>query len=403
LLERDRQSPAFIEIADMPSSRLPMTEAEILRPPALAAEDVAAWRALAAAEPAFSSPLLGPDFAQAVGEVRGDARIAVWRRGGAAIGFLPFHQRPGGYARPIGAPISDYHALVSAPDFGLPAGEALALAGLGAYRFTGLVDPFGVFGSQETQDSYIVQLDRPADAYVETLRAASPKKFKNWRRLDHKLGRDEGDVRLVGPDHSEDTFQTLFDWKREQLRRTGGHDFITPDWTCRLFRDLFARRDGDFQGLMIGLYAGDRLVSGHFGVRLGAVYHPWIAAADPELAAVSPGQVFLIRAIAAMDEMGLTTYDLGPGHDHYKRAFAGAEAAIGMGLATAAGPAGRGARTAAQVWALAGARPDSVAARLHRRLEVIAAAETTLVGRTKGLAQAIAGQARRRFATADEG
>ena len=58
-------------------------EAELVHPGALAPADVEAWRALQAAEPAFASPLLGVEFAQAVGAVRADARVAVFRRGAA--------------------------------------------------------------------------------------------------------------------------------------------------------------------------------------------------------------------------------------------------------------------------------------------------------------------------------
>jgi CelD/BcsL family acetyltransferase involved in cellulose biosynthesis len=381
-----------------------MTQAQVLRPKDLSPQDAADWRALAAAEPAFYSPLVSPEFAQAVGQVRDDARVAVWRRDGRAIGFLAFHKRPGAFARPIGAPISDYHALVCGPDFGLTGPEALGLAGLGAYRFTGLVDPYGLFGTPvETAESHVIRLDRPADGYMEALRAASAKKFKNWRRLDHKLEREYGAVRVAAPDHDRETFQTLIDWKRDQLRRTGGHDFLGTDWTQELLNTLFEMRTGQVQGLMIGLYADGQLVAGHFGVRRGDAYHPWLAAANPEMAQISPGQVFILRAIAEMDQLGLTTYDLGPGHDHYKRAFASQQVIIGAGLATAPNSAGKRALQVDKVWTLAGARRRSgLAGRLHRRLEVIAAAETTLIGRTRSFAHALAGQARRRHAGGEE-
>ena len=380
----------------MASALASRIEAQRLHPAELSAADAACWRQLAAAEPAFWSPLLGPDFAQAVGQVRDDARVAIWRRDGEAIAFLPFHQRPGAFARPIGAPISDYHGLISGPNLGVSGPEAMRLSGLGAYRVTGLVDPHGLFGTPlETKESHVIALDRPAADYLEGLRADSAKKFKNWRRLDHKLEREGGEVRLAAPDRSLQTFETLLAWKRCQLQRTGGHDFLAPAWMGQLFNSLFQRQTGDFQGLMIGLYAGDRLVAGHFGVRLGSVYHPWIAAADPALAALSPGQTFIIRAIGAMDDLGLTTYDLGPGHDHYKRAFARTQVMIGGGLATARNTAGLAAHGLDQVWALAGARGQGFTSRLHRRLEVIAAAETTLIGRTKSFADAVAGHARR--------
>ena len=95
-----------------------MLDVETIHPSLLSAVDAVLWRSLAASEESFGNPLLGPDFAQAVGKVREDARVAVVRRAGETVGFLPFHRRPGGLARPIGSPLSDYHGLVSRPGAG---------------------------------------------------------------------------------------------------------------------------------------------------------------------------------------------------------------------------------------------------------------------------------------------
>ena len=71
-------------------------DAEILHPTALEAGDIVSWRHMIAAQPAFASPLMGPEFAQAVGAVRPDARVAIWRRDGRPVGFLAHHLRPSG-------------------------------------------------------------------------------------------------------------------------------------------------------------------------------------------------------------------------------------------------------------------------------------------------------------------
>ena len=65
-----------------------MIEANVLHPSELAAEDVAAWRDWQARTPAFGNPLLGPDFACAVGGVRDDARVALFRLAGKLVGRL---------------------------------------------------------------------------------------------------------------------------------------------------------------------------------------------------------------------------------------------------------------------------------------------------------------------------
>jgi len=371
-----------------------MLTAETFHPVYLSESDIATWRGLCASRPDFANPLLGPDFALAVGEVRSDARVTVWRWPERVAGFLGYHRRPGGFARPIGAPLSDYHALVAAP--GLDAEHALTVAGLAAFRFTGLIDPNHAFGSgvAAEHEAYLINLHGPADAYLEALRVESPKRFKNYRRLDHKLDREVGELTVRAPDRDPEAFDNLIAWKRAQLVRTGAHDFLRPSWTQALMASLFNRDHGDFQGLMINLYAGERLVAGHFGIRAGGVYHPWIASTDPELAAWSPGQVFLQRAIAAMPELGLTTYDLGPGHDHYKRPYALDTRVVAEGTATSSGSRGLMAQASEQAWALAGANRAGLVGSFRRRLDVISASELSLADRAAGLAEALAAKTR---------
>ena len=371
-----------------------MLSAETFHPSHLSETDISTWRMLCASRPEFANPLMGPDFALAVGMVRPDARVTVWRWPGRTAGFLAYHRRPGSYARPIGAPLSDYHGLVA--EQGLDAEEAMAAAGLSAYRFTGLTDPHRAFaGAVVQRESFVIELETTGEAYLEALRAASPKRFKNYRRLDHKLDREVGALSIRSADRDQAAFDTLLCWKREQLARTGAHDFLKAGWTQGLLQSLFARQEGDFQGLMVNLYAGDRLVAGHFGIRQGGVYHPWIASTDPELAAWSPGQVFLGRAIAAMPDMGLTTYDLGPGHEHYKRPYALTTRMIGEGVATAANLGGRAAQMSEQAWSLAGGHGQGAVGKLRRRLDIIASTELSFTGRARGLAQAIGARVRR--------
>jgi CelD/BcsL family acetyltransferase involved in cellulose biosynthesis len=376
-----------------------MLDVETLHPSLLSAADVALWRSLAAPAGGFGNPLFGPDFAQAVGAVREDARVAVVRRAGETLGFLAYHRRPGGLARPIGSPLADYHGLVSRPDAGLDLAEVLRAADVSVFRYTGLVDPHAVFPASPETDrtAYLIDLRATtAEAYLEAVRAQSPKKIKNYRRLDNKLDREVGPVRLVAGDVSREAFNQLIDWKREQLVRTGGHDFLRADWTRELMAELFARRDGELRGLMINLYAGDTLVGGHFGIRQGDVYHPWIASTNPEHAAWSPGQIFFLRAIAAMPGLGLTRYDLGPGHDHYKRSYGLSTVTIGEGAATASSFGGHMALSVESVWNLAGAHGEGPVGRLRRRMDAIASSELTMSGRVRDFVEAVASRAHRR-------
>lgn len=359
-----------------------MLQVELFRPSALSASDRAAWRELQAAERALTSPLLSPEFAEAVGRVRPDATVAVYRRAGRAVAFLAHHRRPGGMARPMGAPFSDVHALISEPGDALEGAQALSLAGIKAFRFSSLADPQGRFGlrAETARQRFVIELGEQSGAdYLESLRAASAKRFKNWRRLDHKLERERGELSLVGPDRDGRAFELLLHWKREQLRRSGLHDVYRPAWVQGLMRQLFATREGPLQGLMLTLRVEGRLAAGHFGVRQGDAFHPWIASIDPDLADYSPGQTFLSRAILAMPGLGLRTYDLSAGHDHYKAPYASRREPIFEGVAFAAG-----ARPAPSLFASLGVTGE----RLDRRLDQIASVDLSPLGRARGVLEA---------------
>ena len=379
-----------------------MLNARTVHPSDLSVDEIAVWEGLVAAQPAFGNPLLGPDFAQAVGAVREDARVTVYRYGDRVVGFLPHHRRPGGLGRPLGAPLSDYHGLIAGPDAGLTQAEALSLAGLSAYRFTGLVDPHGVFAgtAQGEATGYAVSLDQTAEDYLERLRGASPKRFKNWRRLDSKLEREVGPVRIESSDDPA-VYEQIMDWKREQLIRTGVADFLRPDWTRQLLAGFAAAR-GPLRGLTLTLWAGETIAAGHFGVMQNGWYHPWVASTNPDLGEYSPGQTFLMRAIAAMPGLGMTTYDLGPSHDHYKRHYAAPAQTVGEGTAAASTPAGRLAGGRERVWTMAGARREGMVASLRRRLDAIAVTELSAAGRLRGFVEAVAAQPRRRRAVESE-
>ena len=375
-------------------------EAELVHPGALTAADVATWRGLRDAEPAFASPLLSVEFAQAVGAVRVDARVAVYRRDGRTIGFLAHHRRPGGFARPIGAPFCDYHALISRRDSALGAAEALQAARLGALRLTGVIDPFDSFGDaiKTRMPAHRIVLEATAGAYLEALWRGSGNRLKNYRRYRRSLEKAAGPLRVVGDDRDPQAFERLIGWKREQFERTGLHDFLAVPWAAALMRGLFADRTEMFAGQMISLYAGGRLVAAHFGARQGGWFHPWISAFDPDLKAHSPGTVHQVEAIAAMTGLGLHTYDLGPGEDHWKQQFTNGGEVIGLGLAVAPNFAGALARSSDRFWALPPLRDAALVGRLRNRMDQIAALELTLGGRVQGAAYALTTQRRRQWA-----
>lgn len=372
---------------------------DILALAGLSDDDVHRWQAIQGSHPAFESPLLSIDFALAVSRVRDDVRVAVFRRGEVAVGFLAHHRRPGGFGRPIGSPFSDYHALLSTAELGVTGPEAMRLAGLKAFRHNGLIDPYGLFAdTTEAQHTYAIELPDTPEAFLEKVRSASPKKFKNYRRLQNRLA-ETGELRMA-PDRSQATYDRIMEWKSEQFTRTGVQDVLKPDWVRRMMQSLFVTSEGRMTGLLLSLYAGDVLVGGHFGVMTAGVFHPWIASTNPELAALSPGQTFLDQAIRSMPVLGIRVYDLGPGHDHYKKPFASTEREVGVGLTVVAGPVGTLPRVREGVWSLGGLDRVGAVGRIRRRLDHIAAVDPSASGRARGLLEA-ARSIQKRLASAE--
>jgi CelD/BcsL family acetyltransferase involved in cellulose biosynthesis len=132
---------------------------------------------------------------------------------------------------------------------------------------------------------------------------------------------------------------------------------------------------------------------------MGSIYHPWIASMDPELIEWSPGQIFLSRAILAMPAIDLTTYDLGPGHEHYKRPFALTSHPVTEGLAVAESLGGRAALASDRAWALVGSERWGTMNLVRRRLDAIATVEQSLAGRAASLVTAVMSHTLRRGAT----
>ena len=372
-----------------------MITADVKHPRLLEESEIEAWRAACAAEPAFANPLLGPDFAQLVGQAREDARAAVFRRDGRMAGFIAFHCR-GGVAQPIGAAFSDYQALVTVPGERLDGAEALGAAGVSGLRLTGLIDPFDAFPSARpsAMQGFVIEPLPDADAYYAALREANPKRFKNWRRLQNKLEREWGEVVACPTETSPEVLDQLIEWKRDQFRRTGSHDVLRPEWARALFHRILEAR-GHARPVMAALRAGGVLVAGHFGLAVGPHAHGWLSVINPDSAAAGPGQVLAFRTAEFLPGLGLRSYDLSPGYAHYKAPFASRTVEVREGLVTASGRAGAAARSLNAVWALAGEQRFDAVGRLRRRLDHIAAAELSAGGRARGVVEAIAGYGRR--------
>ncbi|OYU75695.1 MAG: hypothetical protein CFE32_13310 [Alphaproteobacteria bacterium PA3] len=337
---------------------------------ALTDGQIARWAALQHETPEFGSPLVGPYFAQLVQRHRGDVYVAIAAEDARDVAFFAFHKASHGYARPVGAPFSDYQAIVSEPGLELDGTAFLAEAGIERMFVSGLMDPHGLFQKSELEPTlgYRISVKDGGAVKMERLRQANPKWAKNLRRLANKMDRELGPIRFITGDQDRGSLEAVLQLKIDQYHESGLTDVLRPAWVKAMMEDLFANTDPAFGGCLITLYAGDYMVSGQFGVRQGGWFHPWIASACPKAHPYSPGIVFLGQMIRYAEDIGIETIDLAQGHSHYKSQFSRNPVTV------FAGQVGRRARSASA----AQTGPIDV---IQKRLDLIASVEPDLAGR----------------------
>ncbi|GJL97446.1 MAG: polysaccharide biosynthesis protein CelD [Hyphobacterium sp.] len=340
----------------------------------LTREDRARWIAALDRAP-FTSPLLHPDFALLVARSRPDVRILITEDSSQRKAFLPIHKRPFGLARPIGSVFSDYHAMIAEPGCAVRTEDLLSGAGLRGYRHFSMVTDaanaangfhIGIFADSALGDTASLLQDR------------KPSRAKQLRRLERKLERDVGDVRLSFNDPDDDAFKQLLSWKSAQFAATGRHDVLNVPWARQMLDHLRYSEVGDLENRLVTLRAGQQLVSAEFGPSWNGIFHPWIAAYDADYATYSPGHLLVQRLLASLNDAGLQRYDLGPADAAYKSEFANGEVALSEGFIHAEGTR----------WQPRLTRGQGVINKLTRRWEQILLSETGLSGRLTGVAHA---------------
>jgi CelD/BcsL family acetyltransferase involved in cellulose biosynthesis len=367
-------------------------------PDDLGVADIGAWRMLCAADVRYENPFFTPEFAQAVGRVREDARVLFVRDGAGEVRLIvPMQLAASGLARPLGAPMCDVNGPVGAVGDHALLAHALGRAGVAAYTFSGW--PMARAGHgvkvRHREGSAVADLRGGFDAWLETQRDLHPKHFKKMRRLSRQGEKDYGaETVTFGPATAED-LATLIGWKREQFVRTRRHDVLGAVWTRGLLEACAGSRGEGFAGVMAVLRYGGKIAAAEFGLRSASTLHGWMAGYDPAFASCSPGLVLQERLLERAAAAGVTTAVLGTGEDHYKKHYASFHEPVDDGVVNAAGLAGRARALAAGLLHVAEQGRFGAASRLagrtRRRLDIILAVETSVGGQLRGVRRALGG------------
>ncbi len=309
----------------------------VVHPGDLSAVDRRRWRSFAEG-PALGSPFLSPEFTQIIGEVRGDARVAVIADGAATCAFFPFQVDGDHVGRPIGATIGDAQAVLCGADWDFDPREVVTAAGLSCWHFDHLVLAQPQFAPYRRQRhrAPLVDLRAGHEHFLHEVRAHSRDLLAQVGRRRRKLEREVGPVvcEWQSSQPQADMAQ-LEQWKSGQYARDATWDRFAVPWIATAVRRLAESRDPGCTGVLTALRAGDRLVAAHFGLLGHDRLSWWFPAYDPEFGRYSPGLILLLAVIGEAAQQGVPVIDLGRGEHGYKLRVTGRFSEVAEGCVDA--------------------------------------------------------------------
>lgn len=324
----------------------------------------AAWRRLQASQTHLDQPFLSWEFAKAADEFRGSVEVIVATRGPAhgardaaakdpaakdsanggsdsedtsVVALFPFHRVSRHQAVPIADGMNEYQAFLTEEGAELDQKQWMAAARLSEYSFDhiDLSQASLRAASHTTGPCPFADLSGGFDDYCATLRERGSRTNRETSRKQRKLAREIGDVRFELETDSVQAFDALVHWKQAQHKRTDVYDTFSHESVVEFLRQVWQTRTPHFRGFLCSLYAEDKLVAVHLGIRTQRVAHMWFPTYDPELQRYSPGLVMLQEMTRSLAEEGIQRLDFGPGPQRYKRSLATGSYDVGIGEFTA--------------------------------------------------------------------
>jgi len=281
------------------------------------------WADLQQQDTRTDSPFFCAEFTQLVDATRGDVEVAVLRRAGQAVGFLPFQRKGADACEPVGAPLNDFQGPIVGPHGAIPLFDVAAACGLSKFAFDHVLEGFGEFESSQYQaaESPYMDLSQGFDAYADQVRASGSAIIKKSAQYVRKVEREIGPVRLVWRSDCRQAFDRLIEWKSHFYEQTDSVNILAVDWIREFVERLQCYHTDHFSGLLTALYAGDELLAVHLGMQSGPVLHWWLPTYNPQFASYSPGTILLTEVARYSSERGIERIDLGKGAQPYKERY----------------------------------------------------------------------------------
>jgi CelD/BcsL family acetyltransferase involved in cellulose biosynthesis len=286
----------------------------------LGSDLVRTWAEIQEANPTLASPYFHPEFTRVIAAVRVDVEVAVVEDRAQIVAFFPFQRVGASVGEPVGGVISDYQGLICAPNFTCDPHELMRQCCLAAWNFDHLLTSQSSFTAFHHNIVLSPRLDlsKGYESYVHERRASGSEQIKKAGNLMRQIEREIGPLRFVADSTDAASLERVLAWKSLQYCQTDKPDFFASGWIREAVQRIFTMRSDGCWGVLSLLYAGDRLVSGHFGMRSRNAWHYWFPSYDKEAAKYSPGIILLLKMAEHAPKIGVSIIDLGKGMSAYK-------------------------------------------------------------------------------------
>lgn len=271
------------------------------------------------------TPFMSPEFAAAVGRVRGDVFVIVVMKGDRLQAVWPLQRRHRLMAEPVGFGISDFQGPVVAPGFRFdPAAVLRRTRRFLTYDFDHLVDPIGNFArwSRQGRPSPFIDVDPELRAFNAMLLSRRSKLLERVAFKRRRAERELGAFEFTAVSRSQTDLSELISMKRKQYHRTGRPDGLGESWRRELLSELLTSREVWCGGEMSVLRVDALTIASHFGLRSSTALNWWFPVYDERYSRHSPGLLLLNDLLRHESQGGTRRIDLGTGIAEYKRRFA---------------------------------------------------------------------------------
>ena len=343
--------------------------------------------------PALYSPYFHPDYTQLISQLQNDVYVAIINKDGNPVGFLPFQQRrKNASARPVGAPMTDYHGIISHADESLDVADILKPAHISAFNMPSQMNSGAGEDASDTSPCAVMRLtdfDNP-QAWRDSRDSSYRRHLKSTRRRIKKTESEHGERGFIWQSREPEHFDLLIQWKKEKFADTGKYDVLSVDWTMELLKNLWAR--GPQTELRCDLHVmtvDGKPAAMDLGLSDGATFHSWIVGYDNALHTLSPGMQLLEMLINEAPDLGYENIDLGAGLDGYKKHYASWPHMSLSQTYTGAGLGAAKTKLYSKIETMGQDKLKDIPGKLRRRYSQIAACDSSLSGQARAMLKAI--------------